>query len=447
MSDLCTGKWVCEEKGIPTDKLITACNTGRITAYSPESGQKILASSQCRKKFFFGDKLYFSLFEGSYPSYIGLNKDDLYNFNIYLGKLRVNYGKHNGDESINASNSNTDESDAKRLSIIGYHVLQEVYYNNECYLFFFKLNCDHSKTSDIYKNIDCLYPINEIIFAPKRDGCLILRFMDLELHPHREHISKANISIKEIKYEDNKKFILDKNNDDSILIYHNGLQCTSCSASPLRINKENRHFFSESYQKCRKYFHQYKLNYYKQEDNELNNPLKLKMDFFIFDYKEFCQQNYLQECDESKRDFYEYIESLLFDIDELENIFIDDFEDDEVLNDPLGYMEHKCIYLLKKYKNFDEDKRVIMAYLITIDIDIPYSELHDIFFPSKTGRDSSQKTTNFNKYLRKFEKIAEKNNIPYIQASKFRKIDTMEGNREIKNILKEQLAAIRAKKR
>ena len=61
MSDLRTGKWVCEEKGIPTDKLITACNTGRITAYSPESGQKILASSQCRKKFFFQDSLYFSL--------------------------------------------------------------------------------------------------------------------------------------------------------------------------------------------------------------------------------------------------------------------------------------------------------------------------------------------------------------------------------------------------
>ncbi|MBD5626628.1 MAG: hypothetical protein HDQ90_03935, partial [Desulfovibrio sp.] len=222
--------------------------------------------------------------------------------------------------------------------------------------------------------------------------------------------------------------------------------CIRCTVSPLINNKENRNVFSDAYRNCGRYFHQYKLNYFRPDDGQLEKPLQLKTDFFIFDYKEYCQQAFLQENEESKRGFYEYIESLLFDINELENIFIDDFEDDEILNDPLGYMESNCISLLKKYKDFDEDKRVIMAYLIAIGTDIPYSELHDIFSPSKPDRDPSRKTTQFNKYLRKFEKIAENNNIPYIQASKFWKKNTMEGDREIKNILIKKFAEIRTKR-
>ncbi|MBD5646515.1 MAG: hypothetical protein HDQ89_02465 [Desulfovibrio sp.] len=444
MSVLRTGKWVCEEKGIPTDKLIAACNSGKLTAYSPESGQKILASSQCRKKFFFVDKLYFSLSKGRYPSYIRLNKDDLYNFNIYLGKLRVNYGKYDGDESLNTSNSNTDESDAKRLSIIGYHVLQEVYYNNECYLFFFKLNCDHSKTSDIYKNIDCLYQINEIIFAPKRDGHLILRFLDLELHPHREHISKANISIKEIKYEGNKKFILDKNNDDSILIYHNGLQCIPCTASPLRINNENRHFFSEAYQKCRRYFHQYKLNYFRPDDGQLEKPLQLKTDFFIFDYKEYCQQAFLQENEESKRYFYEYIRILLFDINEIENIFIDSLCDIKMQIDPLLNIKDICLSLLEKYDGSEEEE-IIRAYLRAITTNKTYHQLHDEFFPhrkkvNKKGNelDNRNKAIYFYKFLCKFKDIAEKNGLKFIPIKDLRRIGEFEVREKVKKSLKEK---------
>lgn len=369
------------------------------------------------------------------------------NFDIYLGKLSSFLDENNSNNIDNTHISHIEAIPNSYLSIRGYHVLHEYHSDNRSYLFFFKSRCEISKVSDIYRDINCLYHDSEIILQPKKEGRFTFRL--LEIDPHNKSLvpKEVKFSIRKIEHEDYEKLILEDYNDDDISINYYGLQCMYCTVSPLINIKENRQFFSDAYKNCGRYFHQYKLNYFNPDDAEFKNPLQLKTDFFIFDYKEYCQQTYLQECYESKRDFYEYIESLFFDIKELENIFIDDFEDDEVLNDPLGYMEHKCIYLLKKYKNFDEDKRVIMAYLITINIDIPYSELHDIFFPSKTDRDSSQKTTNFNKYLRKFEKIAEKNNIPYVRASKFRKIDTMEGNREIKNILKEQLAAIRAKKR
>lgn len=447
MSDLRTGKWICEQKGIPTQKLITACNSGKIAAYSPNNGQEILASSQCRKKFLFHDKLYFSLITKKYGEYIAIKKDDLIYFNIYLGKL---FFYPDGDNRINRGNTlspNLEVVPNSPLSIRGYHVLHEFQRDNEGYLFFLKSKCDIYRQNDIYKYVDYLYRASEIILEPKKEGIFTLRFLALEPHQEKEDIREVDFSIKMVTYGDDSKLILDDYNDNYISIHYNQIQCIECNMSPVRDKNPQNNVFSKTYINCYRYFHQYKLDYFKPNDKEFKNPLKLRTDFFIFDYKEYCQQTYLQQDDESKRNFYEYIESLFFDINELENIFIEDFEDDDILNDPLAYMKLKCISLLKKHKDFNDDKRIIMAFLITIDTDIPYSELHDIFFPSEINRDSSLKTTYFSKYLDKFAGIAIRNHIPSIKASKFRNITTLEGKEELIKKLKEQLAAIRAKRR
>lgn len=110
--------------------------------------------------------------------------------------------------------------------------------------------------------------------------------------------------------ENDYKLILEDYSDNYIAIYYNEPQCIECNISPVIDKYHPKNIFSMSYKKCYRDFHQYKLNYYKQEDKEFKNPLQLKKDFFIFDYKEYCQQNYLQENEESKRAFYEYIEGL-----------------------------------------------------------------------------------------------------------------------------------------
>lgn len=446
MSDLCTGKWVCEEKGIPTDKLIAACNSGKITAYLSESGQKILASSQCRKKFFFKDRLYFSLMPTNNDAIIAINEHDINNFIIHLGIIK-DYSVNN---NVCTNKKCMHKTDINRicnetLQIKGNHILYKYLCNNENYLIFFRKKCDISNSNDIFKYTDYIYPTNKFFFEPQSEGEFTFKLLEFDTHNKNQIHQDIKFTIRNIEYEEESKLILENYNDNEISIFYYGIPCANCYVSPLRDKKNQGNFVSKAYNECRRYFHQYKLDYFKPDDTEFNKPLKLRTDFFIFNYNEYCQQNYLQDCDESKRDFYRYIKSLLFDINELKNIFVDDFEDDDILNDPLVYMKLKCFSLLKKYKNYNKDKKVIIAYLISIDTDIPYSELHDIFFPSNSDREPGQKTTHFNKYLHKFEKIAEKNNIPYIQASKFRNINTMEGDMEIRNILKERLVAIRTK--
>lgn len=271
MSDLRTGKWVCEKKGIPTDKLIAVCNSGRITAYSPESGQKILASSQCRKKFLFQDELYFSLISKKHPRYIAINKDDLNYFNIYLGKLSSFLDEHNANDSDNFHIPNIEAIPNSYTSIRGYHVLHEFLSDNRSYLVFFKSRCEISKVSDIYRDINYLYKDSEIFLQPKKEGRFTFRLLEFNSHAKSLAPKEIKFSIKKIEHEGNEKLILEDYSDDDISINYNGLQCMRCTVSPLINIKENRKFFSDAYKNCGRYFHQYKLNYFKPDDTDLKN--------------------------------------------------------------------------------------------------------------------------------------------------------------------------------
>lgn len=443
MSDLRSGKWVCEEKGIPTDKLISACNSCKITAYSPDDGRKILASSQCRKKFLFHDKLYFSFLTKKYPDYIAINKDDLNHFNIYLGKQLYNLYKYDGNTSEGTLSLNKEVVLSPHPSISGYHALHEFQYGNNRYLFFFKSKCDISKLSDIYRSINYLYRASELILEPKREGRFTFRLLELDPHNQRQIPREVKFSIKKIEYEGTGKLILEDYNND-ISIYHNGFQCIDCTVSPLRNNKENRQFFSEDYQKCRRYFHQYKLDYFRPDNREFKKPLQLKTDFFTFDYKEYCQQAFLQENEESKSDFYGYVKSLFFDINEIRNIFVDGLGDYEVKNDPLLNIKNKCLLLLEKYDGCEEEK-IIRAYLRAITSDEPYYQLHDKFFPhrkkvNKKGQelDNSNKEVYFCKFLCKFKSIAEENGLKFIPVRDFRRIGELEVREKVQKSLKEK---------
>lgn len=444
MSGRRTGKWVCREKGIPTNKLIAACNSGRITAYSAENGQKILASSQCRKKFFFSDRLAFSLLSKKHDGYIAINKDDLNYFNIYLGNMWFYSDEYRYNGIENTIDLNKDAIPKHHLAIRGHHALHEFQYDNDYYLFFFKSKCIISKLSDIHRDRNYLYRPSEIIIVPQRAGKFTIRFLELGADNNSQVCNNVKFSINNLEYDNKTKLILDHDNN-YISIVNDGLECLNCRVSPLRNQQKNRHFFSEAYKKCRMYFHQYKLNYYKQDDKEFINPLQLKKDFFIFDYKEYCQQSYLQENEESRSSFYQYIESLHFDINELKNIFIDDFEEEKMLEDPLGYTKLKCISLLEKYKGSDE-ANIIYAYLTSLSSNLQYAQLNDIFFPQEKDNDPNVKTSRYSRYIARFKSIAAENDFPYIPANQLRNLTSLKVLDEVKKSLREQLAAIRTKK-
>lgn len=279
---------------------------------------------------------------------------------------------------------------------------------------------------------------------PKREGRFTVRFLVLEPNQKKEDIREVEFTIKMTTYEDDRKLILDDYNDNHMSIYYNQFKCLECNISPVRDKYPRNNVFSKPYEYCYRYFHQYKLNYHKQDDKEFNKPLRLKIDFFTFDYKEYCQQTFCNENEESKSDFYRYVKSLFFDINELKSTFSEDFEYTDITNDPLTYMKEKCIFLLNEYRD-SKYETIIRAYYKTITTNKNYVELHDTIFPVRSDKDKQLKNSYFSRLLEKFKEIAVKNNIPYIQARKFREIATNEVREEIGKSMKEQLQALRAK--
>lgn len=431
------GKDVCRQLGISPEELARACHTGEVTAYRFEERMPILTSSKCRTKFKFPANSIFTLGTPAEPCVRAIGKNNEENFELIVERKfdHLDNQKLSPKPASNFRQAVLDKGricarkrrDGRRELTLGHkRGKYSLYYNTTTVNPIARLSSMNIVRGSLpVKRAKIrLYSSDDVLFEAKKAGVFDIDFLEIRKSTEIERFllchQVATVRVERVCDSVGEKFVITEWDRDKICIQAGVLACKSCD---MPVNHK-KNCINKNGGLCRISLVQNGIDYFRQEDTQCVNPLKLGVDFFIFDYSKYAQQvNDIDGEWDSKNTFYEIVQNFAYDTSEL--LKVSSFEASFLRHedDPRNYMVIKCTELIKKYQHDDDCMRTIKAYRFVIEYGkVTWAEVHRIFWPErKQGGDENNSF--ISRELAKFEDIAKANGIPYIAASRLRDMD------------------------
>lgn len=167
--------------------------------------------------------------------------------------------------------------------------------------------------------------------------------------------------------------------------------------------------------------YQHPVDYFYKECLSYSKPLTHEKDFFIFDYDEYKIRFHLFE-DEEKvlKGFFNYINNLMFDENQIHNVFEYDIAEKSISDDPKQYMLDHCKKLKEIYKNDKEILMIVEAYILALE-KFKWAVIDEKLW--NHSKDVNNSRTFVSRQLKIFEKIAADNRIPFIAAVRWKNVN------------------------
>lgn len=485
-TDFRTGRHICEDLGITPLKLAELCHTGKLAAYHFEDRQQVLASSQCNTRFKFADNTTFTIEPRNKSSIIAISDKSTDDFCVYVETKSNRYGNQQQILHIDNQGGSIGPKDTHpfrtwravpdlegrgsgRKGILSQSI--------EAYIKFIDPLVRESKTWNEniremkIKHCDkeyILYYNNLLVSAPlcpsKLDG-ISVRFYGndqvffelnrkkyeidleyLELNDRRDDGIKCcatKLSIEKIQDSfGNNKFVLSGYDRDVIRIRTDLFLSNLCGivVDEGRLKRDILYF--QKYMNLCAYLQQYAVDYFRKEDSSDSKPLKLEVDFFIFDYDEYKKRfYYLEDEGTSRNRFFNYICKLVFDGKEICNVLKYELECAAIRDNPKEYMLRCCKKLEVTYQDDKDNLMIIKGYELAIEGQ-KWNDIDGKLWMHSADKDCSM--TFVSRKLKAFERIAVDNCIPFIDAKKLHAMKESE-KEFIVNIMLGKLSELQSK--
>lgn len=431
------GKDVCRQLGISPEELARACHTGEVTAYRFEERMPILTPNKCRTKFKFPANSIFTLGTPAEPCVRAIGKKNEENFQLIVErkfdhldnrKLSPKPTRDFRQAVLDAGRicARKRRDGRRELTLVHTRGKYSLYYNTITVNPTARLPRMNIVREDLPVKLVkiSLYSTEDVLFEAKKAGVFDIDFLEIRKSTEIErfHLCQQVTTVRVERVYDSvgEKFVIAEWDRDKICIQTGVFACKSCDMS---VNHE-KNCINKNSGLCRISLVQNGVNYFRQEDTQCVTPLKLGVDFFIFDYSEYAQQvNDIDGEWGSKNTFYEIVQNFAYDTSELLKVgsFGASFLRHE--DDPRTYMAIKCTELIRKHQHDDDCIRTIKAYRFAIEYGkVTWVEVHRVFWPERTQGEATNNSF-ISRELAKFEDIAKANGIPYIAASRLRDMD------------------------
>lgn len=160
------------------------------------------------------------------------------------------------------------------------------------------------------------------------------------------------------------------------------------------------------------------LEYYSKDGR---NKLECKKDFFIFNHDEYMSQ--YDVIGNSTDEFFQSVQSMLFDIEEIQKMKIIDIDKMKIFNDPVSYIRDRIDIVLPKIV----DKKainVLKAYKFKIE-GLKNDEIYKrVLNPSAREDVWRERKSDVSMLFKAAPSIFERFKIPYIPWMRIKKVDT-----------------------
>ncbi|MBB5142303.1 hypothetical protein [Desulfovibrio intestinalis] len=434
------GKQICEKLNIPLLRLAELCHAGKLAAYHFDDGRQILASSQCNTRFKYPDNTIFTIIPSNANAIIAISTKAAEDFSVYVDRkvnspVEQDIDLHSGNDSKGKYLYNVliamDEQRLKNIKGM------RMKFDDGEYIVY----CNDLRNSPFQPDVIHVYKNEKIFFELNKQECEIaLEYLELTLHNNCNVLNKeycggikrciTNLCIK--KEQDSFgsiKYILYEYNIDIIqIVFEKNVLNRECKKF-INVDKNCKYTYAHQYQ--------YTSDYFNKEDLSYSNPLSHEEDFFIFNFDEYKKRfHFFDDEEKSRKEFFNYIEKLMFDENEIRNVLEYEIEKKFISDDPKQYMLDRCKRLQEIYINDEDNLKVIKAYMLAIE-GLRWAEIDQEVW--KHSKDEDNSRTFVSRKLKRFRKISEDNKIPFIAAKLWK------DNKEsiVKNML-EQLATFYA---
>ncbi len=166
------------------------------------------------------------------------------------------------------------------------------------------------------------------------------------------------------------------------------------------------------------------------------NKLKHKEDFFIFNYNEYMNQHANIESDDDE--FYQSVQSMLFDVEEIKKIKNIDIDKIKIFNDPVLYILD-CIDIAISKILDKKAKNVLTAYKLKLEGFPNNDEIYKkVLNPSARDDIWQGRKSDVSMLFKVAPSVFENLKIPYIPWSQIKKAHT--ANESVKKILLSKIA-------
>jgi len=434
-----SGRDICQGLCISPLELAELCHAGKLAAYRFEDRERILASNQCSMKFKYPECTTFTLEPSGGVGIIAISKSTDRNFSIYADRKLNDFKTHEKSETavktfkeavFKASRINTN----LRLKNI---IAMEIGHCKRSYVVYY----NKLEVAPLNKPIGFvkLYGSDQVFFDLVERECDVdIEYIEMNSYDMR-YVRRCvtNICIKKIQDSyGTTKYVLSQYDDSVIKIKSKKSILSSCCIDV----DEKRVNFDRSYKyKCDSlcaYLQQYSVDYFRKEDLLFSMPLKHEVDFFVFEYDDYKKRyHFLEDEDVSRKNFFSYIEKLVFDVGEVKKVMKYSIESSEIKQDPQRYMKEKCMEL-EKSGNYDENTlKIIRAYRMAVT-GSSWKVIHKELWPHRS-QDESANDRFVSGKLDKFKCIAETNKIPFIKAKTLRDMKASEKETIVEGIIKQ----------
>jgi len=362
-----SGESICSEMGLTLQDLAYACESGKLTAHSPQDGRNILPSNCCITEFKFNPPPVKFKVSPSYKYTTLAIRDTCFKqLRVFIDGRDIEEERACTLEEISKQHSGDPDDclekirkQGKRLAVFHSKRLKKetVIYRKKKYI----LYLSPVFTSNKYKSI----PVDDFsfqIFSNENNINFECLFFLGSQSPYCKIPWKANILFKEVQSSTEKRKYISYCSSETIEFCVNKLNRKNYGIEIDDSRYRNDLKYKRECDKILIYKDYTSLEYFHPTEK---NKLTFERDFFIFNYDEY--EKYMchvtTDCSDS---FYEAIAKMFFHIDAVKRLRHIDIDTEYVNSDPREYM-------LKLLKNaidmvsYDKDtQRKIKAYELKI---------------------------------------------------------------------------------
>ena len=421
LSNFLLGWQICERLNIPLLKLAELCHAGKLTAYRFEDRRQVLASSQCNTKFKYLGNTIFTINPSKTTGITAISKKAIENFSVYVYRKRnCSEGQDiNRRSENNSKETSIDKILIKKLAQQRLKGIKEMWMKScgsEYIVYYNDLMNSWARPEVIWlcKNGERFFELKE------EEGDIDLEYLELNKYNncrvlnenHNGGIKKCVTKLCIKKEQDsfgNIKYVLSEYDSDVIqVVYENFFMNRKCK----NVSDEDK---NDKYV----YLYQYATDCFNKEDLSYSKPLTHEIDFFIFDYDEYKKRfHFLEDEAKSRKDFFNYIEKLMFDKNEIRNVFEYEKEEKDISDDPKKYILDRCKKLKEIYKDNEDNLKRVKAYMLVVE-GLTRVEIYQKLWGEND--DVNYINTFIFRRLKDFEQLAADNGIPFINPVRWKK--------------------------